>query len=93
MPPAARISDHRACPHAGGPILPTGCKTVLVGGQPAARAGDKARCSHTVDSITQGEPTVLIGGAMAARMGDPTAHGVIVQGEMTVCIGSNPACD
>ena len=30
-------------PHVGGPILPPGAVTVLIGGQPAARMGDLSR--------------------------------------------------
>jgi uncharacterized Zn-binding protein involved in type VI secretion len=75
-------------PHVGGPILPPGCLTVLIAGQPAARAGDMATCVGPPDSIAMGSPTVLIGGQPAARMGDPTAHGgVIVVGCPTVMIG------
>jgi uncharacterized Zn-binding protein involved in type VI secretion len=75
-------------PHVGGPILPPGCPTVLIGGVPAARVGDMATCVGPPDVIAMGSPTVLIGNMMAARMGDPTAHGgVIVLGLPTVMIG------
>jgi uncharacterized Zn-binding protein involved in type VI secretion len=75
-------------PHVGGPVLPPGCPTVLVGGQPAARQGDMATCVGPPDSIAMGSPTVLIGNMMAARLGDPTAHGgVIAVGLPTVLIG------
>ena len=95
MPPAARLGDMHTCPlvtgpvpHVGGPILPPGCPTVLIGGQPAARATDPATCAGPPDVVAQGSPTVLIGNLMAARMGDLTAHGgVIVQGYPTVLIG------
>jgi uncharacterized Zn-binding protein involved in type VI secretion len=95
MPPAARITDMHTCPmvtgivpHVGGPILPPGCPTVLIGMLPAARATDMLTCVGPPDIIAMGSPTVLIGNLMAARMGDPTAHGgVIVLGEMTVMIG------
>src|SRR5438445_11846615 len=95
MPPAARLSDMHTCPmvtgvvpHVGGPILPPGCPTVLIGMQPAARVGDLATCVGPPDVIAMGSPTVLIGGMMAARLGDPTVHGgVIVQGFPTVLIG------
>jgi uncharacterized Zn-binding protein involved in type VI secretion len=74
-------------PHVGGPILPAGCPTVLIGGQPAARVGDLATCAGPPDVIALGSPTVLIGSMMAARIGDLTAHGgVIVQGFPTVMI-------
>lgn len=94
--PAARIADMHVCPmvtglvpHVGGPILPPGCPTVLIGGLPAARVGDMAVCVGPPDVILPpGSPTVLIGGMPAARMGDMTAHGgVIVLGYPTVLIG------
>ncbi|MCU1234746.1 MAG: type secretion protein [Candidatus Solibacter sp.] len=95
MPPAARITDMHTCPmvtgivpHVGGPILPPGCPTVLIGMLPAARVGDMAVCVGPPDVIAKGSPTVLIGNMMAARMGDLTAHGgVIVIGCPTVIIG------
>jgi uncharacterized Zn-binding protein involved in type VI secretion len=98
MPPAARIGDMHTCPmvtpgvppvpHVGGPILPPGCPTVLIGGQPAARVTDMCTCVGPPDVIVKGSPTVLIGNLLAARMGDQTAHGgVIVLGCPTVMIG------
>lgn len=75
-------------PHVGGPILPPGCPTVLIGGLPAARVGDMAVCVGPPDSIVLGSFTVLIGGTAAARMGDMTAHGgSIVMGFPMVMIG------
>lgn len=75
-------------PHVGGPILPPGCPTVLIGGMPAARVGDLLTCVGPPDSIVMGSATVLIGGMPAARMGDMTAHGgSIVLGCFTVLIG------
>jgi uncharacterized Zn-binding protein involved in type VI secretion len=75
-------------PHVGGPVLPPGCPTVLIGGMPAARMGDMLTCVGPPDSIILGSMTVLIGGQPAARMGDMTAHGgVIVIGCPTVLIG------
>ena len=95
MPPAARITDMHVCPmvtgivpHVGGPILPPGCPTVLIGMLPAARVTDMLTCVGPPDVILMGSTTVLIGGLPAARMGDPTAHGgVIVLGLPTVEIG------
>jgi uncharacterized Zn-binding protein involved in type VI secretion len=96
MPPAARVNDMHVCPmsnpgpvpHVGGPIMPAGEPTVLIGGMPAARAGDMATCSGPPDTIVGGSSSVVIGGAPAARMGDSTAHGgSIVMGEPTVMIG------
>jgi uncharacterized Zn-binding protein involved in type VI secretion len=75
-------------PHVGGPILPPGCPTVLIGGMPAARQTDMAVCVGPPDSIAKGSLTVFIGGLPAARIGDPTMHGgVIVVGFPTVIIG------
>jgi uncharacterized Zn-binding protein involved in type VI secretion len=75
-------------PHVGGPILPPGCPTVLIGGMPAARVGDLAVCAGGPDVIALGSLTVTIGGQPAARLGDLTAHGgVIVVGLPTVMIG------
>ena len=96
--PAARAGDMHTCPmvtpgtppvpHVGGPILPPGCPTVLIGGQPAARMGDMATCVGPPDSVIIGSATVLIGGQPAARMGDQTVHGgVIVAGFPQVLIG------
>ncbi len=93
--PAARINDIHTCPmvtgttpHVGGPILPPGCPTVLIGGQPAARVGDMAVCTGPPDTISSGSSSVLIGSQPAARQGDSTAHGgVITSGCPTVLIG------
>lgn len=92
---AARVSDMHLCPmvtgtvpHVGGPVLPAGCPTVLIGGLPAARVGDMCTCTGPPDTIAAGSGTVLIGGSPAARMGDSTAHGgVIIIGCPTVNIG------
>ena len=96
--PAARVGDMHTCPmvtpgtppipHVGGPILPPGCPTVLIGNQPAARMGDMATCVGPPASIVLGSTTVLIGGQPAARMGDSTVHGgIISMGFPQVLIG------
>lgn len=96
MPAAARIGDMHTCPgvnpgpvpHVGGPILPAGCATVLIGGQPAARVGDAALCAGPPDAIARGSATVVIGNSEAARIGDLTVHGgLIVNGCSSVMIG------
>jgi uncharacterized Zn-binding protein involved in type VI secretion len=95
MPPAARVGDMHVCPmvtgtvpHVGGPVMPAGVPTVLIGGQPAAVVGGMCTCSGPPDSIVKGSATVFIGGQPAARMGDATAHGgSIVAGAPTVGIG------
>ncbi len=98
MPAAARSGDNHSCPmvnpgpaatpHTGGPVLPPGTPTVLIGGQPAATMGDMCTCAGPPDSIMQGSATVMIGGKPAARMGDATAHGgSITAGCATVIIG------
>ena len=95
MPAAARITDMHICPmttgpvpHVGGPVLPPGTITCLIGGMPAATVGDMCVCTGPPDSIVQGSATVTIGGKPAARMGDATAHGgKIILGCVTVIIG------
>lgn len=96
--PAARVGDFHMCPmvtpgvppipHVGGPILPPGVPTVLIGGMPAATLGNMCTCTGPPDSIILGSMGVLIGGKPAARMGDSCAHGgAIMLGCMTVLIG------
>ena len=93
--PAARITDMHICPmvtgvvpHVGGPILPPGCPTVLIGSMPAARATDMCTCVGPPDIILPGGSTVMIGGMPAARMLDSTAHGgMIMLGCFTCLIG------
>lgn len=95
MLPAARVGDMHTCPmvtgvvpHVGGPVLPPGAPTVLIGGMPAARVGDMLTCVGPPDTIAMGSTTVMIGGMPAARMGDLTAHGgTIILGCPTVLIG------
>jgi uncharacterized Zn-binding protein involved in type VI secretion len=93
--PAARVSDMHICPmvtvlvpHVGGPVLPPGAPTVLIGGLPAARVGDMLTCVGPPDVIALGSFTVLFGGMFAARLGDLTAHGgTIIVGQPTVLVG------
>lgn len=93
--PGARVGDFHVCPafdgpvpHVGGPVLPPGAPTVLVGGLPAARIGDLAQCVGPPDVVSSGVATVLIGGKPAARMTDSCAHGgAIILGCPTVLIG------
>jgi uncharacterized Zn-binding protein involved in type VI secretion len=74
-------------PHVGGPILPPGAPTVLIGGLPAAVVGGMCTCVGPPDAIVKGSMKVMISGRPAARMGDQTAHGgVIVAGYPTVMI-------
>ncbi len=94
MPPAARVGDMHVCPmvtvlvpHVGGPILPPGAVTVLLGGQPAARVGDIVMCVGPPDVIVLGSFTVMFQGQPAAYMGSLTAHGgVVVMGYPLVMI-------
>ena len=80
--PAARVADMHVCPmvtglvpHVGGPILPPGALTVLIGGMPAARVGDMCVCVGPPDVIALGSFKVLFGGMPAAHLGSLTAHG------------------
>jgi uncharacterized Zn-binding protein involved in type VI secretion len=92
--PAARVADMHVCPmvtvlvpHVGGPILPPGGITVLIGKMPAARVADMAVCVGPPDVIVLGSFKVLIKGMPAARLGDMTAHGgAIVMGYPKVLI-------
>ncbi len=95
---AARVSDLTA--HGG--MVCSGCPTVLIGGLPAARAGDMHACPmlspmtppvpHAGGPIASGCTTVMIGGQPAARQTDlclcagPPA--TIVTGCPTVLIGA-----
>ena len=75
-------------PHVGGPVLPPGAVTVLIGGLPAARLSDMLVCTGPPDMIISGSLTVFIAGLPAARMGDMTAHGGFIMGGCpTVMIG------
>jgi len=94
MPFAARVGDNHVCPllnpggspHTGGPVLPPGVISVMIGGSPAATAGNLCTCAGPPDSIAMGSTTVLIGGKPAARMGDTTAHGGSITGGCTTVI-------
>lgn len=92
--PAARVGDMTA--HGG--VITLGCFTVLIGGKPAARAGDMHTCPmvtglvpHVGGPIAVGSATVFIGGMPAARQGDiATCTGpldTIAMGCTTVLIG------
>jgi uncharacterized Zn-binding protein involved in type VI secretion len=93
--PAARVSDMHVCPmvtgvvpHVGGPLLPPGVPTVMIGELPAATVTCMATCAGPPDMVALGSFTVMIGGLPAARMGDLTAHGgTIVLGCPTVLFG------
>ncbi len=96
MFPAARVTDMHVCPmvtgivpHVGGPILPPGAPTVLIGNLPAAKVGDMATCVGPSDTIVKGSSTVLICNMPAARLLDNTAHGGVIVGPgcPTVLIG------
>jgi len=93
---AARVGDLHVCPmvtavvpHVGGPVMPPGAPTVLIGGMPAVGMGDMLTCTGPPDVIVGlCSATVLIGGKPAATMGSMTAHGgSIVIGCPTVIIG------
>jgi uncharacterized Zn-binding protein involved in type VI secretion len=95
MGAAARATDMHTCPmvngtvpHVGGPLLPGGNTTVLIGGVFASVVGDSCVCTGPPDSLVAGSSSVMIGGKPAVRMGDSTTHGgVVVAGCPTVIIG------
>ncbi len=92
MPSAVRVTDLTL--H-GGTIMGPGVPTVLIGGLPAAVAGDIHVCvlppvSHqpTVSPFPTGSATVLIGGLPALRTTDTCGCGAAAAlGEPTVEIG------
>ncbi len=98
MLPAARVSDFHMCPmvtpglppipHVGGPVLPPGAPTVLIGGPFAARMSDMATCVGPPDSIIMGSVNVHTMGLMQARQTSSCAHGGMVMiGLPTVLVG------
>ena len=91
MPPAARLGDPTGHP---GVITGPGVATVLIGGQPAAVAGDLHTCSfpppavHPPTPMLPGSTSVLIGGRPALRVGDLAGCGApVVVGAFTVLVG------
>jgi uncharacterized Zn-binding protein involved in type VI secretion len=94
--PAARVGDPTT--H-GTPLPGPGCPTVLIGGQPAWRAGaDFHMCPlsdgpkpHGGGTVLPSSTTVLIGGMPAARQGDVIVEvgplNTIAAGALTVLIG------
>lgn len=95
--PAARLGDMTS--H-GTPLGPgPGCPTVVIGGQPAWRAGtDSHVCPlsdgpkpHAGGVVAVGSVTVMIGGLPAARQGDLVVEvgppNAIAAGAPTVVIG------
>jgi uncharacterized Zn-binding protein involved in type VI secretion len=98
MLPAARVSDFHMCPmvtpgtppipHVGGPVLPPGAPTVMIGGPFAARMSDMATCVGPPDSIVMGSVNVHTMGLMQARQTSSCAHGgVVMVGMPTVLVG------
>ncbi len=92
MPPAARVTD---VSNHGGTIVGPGCPTVMIGGKPAAVAGDMHICSlppnghqPTASAFPMGSTTVLIGGMPALRTTDACLCGAMAAvGDPTVMIG------
>lgn len=91
MPFAARVTDTTSHP---GLISGPGVATVLIGGLPAAVAGDMHTCSfpgtppHPPAPFPTGSAKVLIGGRPALRVGDMAPCGAaIVMGATNVEIG------
>ena len=92
MPAAACVGD---LSNHGGTITGPGVPTVLIGGKPAAVAGDMHACvlppnSHqpTVSPFPMGSTTVMIAGRPALRVGDSCLCGASAAvGSPTVMIG------
>ena len=96
--PFARVGDMHVCPmltpgvppipHVGGPIMPPGHITLLVGSMPVAKATSMCTCVGPPSLVPMGSPTVLAGGMPAGRLTDATVHGgSIVFGLPTVLVG------
>jgi len=92
MPSATRVGDTT---NHGGTIVGPGVATVLIGGMPAAVAGDMHVCSlppnahqPTASPFPMGSVTVLIGGMPALRTSDSCICGAMAAvGDPTVMIG------
>lgn len=92
MPAAARVGD---ISNHGGTLTGPGVASVLIGGMPAAVAGDLHSCAlppsghqPTVSPFPSGSSTVLIGGRPALRTTDACLCGAMaVLGAPTVMIG------
>lgn len=76
--PAACISHNHLCPipyHVGGNILPRLKHTILIGGKPAARVGDKLLCvGGGQDEITSGSNTLFLGDHYKSFLPKKLAH-------------------
>ena len=89
MPAAARFGDQTS--HGGASVGP-GVPSVLIGGKPAAVAGDSHVCPipqpHPPSAFAKGSATVFIGGRSALRQGDVAGCGAaITAGAPTVVLG------
>lgn len=92
MPNAARVGD---ISNHGGTVTGPGVATVLIGGQPAAVAGDLHACAlpasghaPTVSPFAVGSASVLVGGRPALRTTDSCACGAMaLLGALTVQLG------
>ncbi|MBD2325974.1 PAAR domain-containing protein [Alkalinema sp. FACHB-956] len=91
MPAAARVGDTS---NHGGTLTGPGVSTVLIGGKPAAVAGDLHVCSlppnghqPTTSAFPSGSTTVLINGRPALRTTDACICGAMALiGDLTVLI-------
>ncbi|WP_317932312.1 PAAR domain-containing protein [Halioxenophilus sp. WMMB6] len=92
MPAAVRVGD---ISNHGGVVVGPGVATVLIGGMPAAVAGDMHVCAlpptghqPTASPFPMGSATVLINGRPALRTSDTCLCGAMaVVGAATVIIG------
>ncbi len=91
MPSAARVGDTT---NHGGTIVGPGAPTVMIGGKPAAVAGDMHICAlppsghqPTSSPFPSGSAAVMIGGKPALRTSDACLCGAMAAaGEPTVII-------
>ncbi|MEM1267108.1 MAG: PAAR domain-containing protein [Pseudomonadota bacterium] len=93
--PHAQVSSMHVCPmvtgivpHVGGPVLPPGAITSLVGKMPGAQVTNMATCVGPPDVVVMGSFKTMTGKMPAARLGSLCAHGgSVVMGAFTVLVG------
>lgn len=88
---AARLGDHHLCPeHLGAEVLPACASTILVGGSPAAREGDKLTCHRSESFVKRAVDAV----DALLPWGDPVPEvppDTIKRGEPTVLLEGRAA--
>lgn len=85
---AAAQAEDAVLPGAAPSVVVSGSDNVSVGGQDAARKGDR---TDAAGAVAEGSSNVFINGKPAVRVGDRTnCGGVVVGGEATVFVNGRP---